>query len=77
MKEVKEQTNILKRIQTAELWKEIARRLNVKFGKIQMAIHGGNPAQYASLDLRVPMDDVQEDSGGVRCAAMSLRDGLL
>jgi hypothetical protein len=36
-----------------QLWTELARRLNIRFGKIQMAIHDGIPSKYAVVDIRV------------------------
>ena len=40
-------------VATSELWIEIARRFNVKFGKIQVAIHEGRPSKFANIDIRV------------------------
>ncbi len=48
---------LLEQIGTVELWMELARRLNVRFGKIQMAIHDGRPSKYANLDIRVSTDE--------------------
>ena len=51
-------------IGTTELWVEVAKRLNVKFGKIQMAIHDGRPSKYANLDIRVSTDEETEKKSG-------------
>ena len=48
---------ILDRIATKDLWCELAKRLGVKFGKIQMAIHDGRPSKYANIDVKVCTDD--------------------
>ena len=45
MNETNDFKKILANIQTADLWAEIARRFNIKYGKIQMAIH-----QYRCAD---------------------------
>ena len=50
-------SQILKSITTSDLWSEIARRINVKFGKIQVAIHEGRPSKFANIDLRVSTDE--------------------
>ena len=50
-------SQILKSITTSDLWSEIARRFNVKFGKIQVAIHEGRPSKFANIDLRVSTDE--------------------
>jgi hypothetical protein len=53
---VSDKTNfakIFEQIGTSEIWKELARRLNVQFGKIQMSIHEGQPSKYANIDIRV------------------------
>ena len=44
---------LFEQIGTAEIWAELARRLNVQFGKIQMSIHEGKPSKYANIDIRV------------------------
>jgi hypothetical protein len=51
---------LLEQIGTIDLWVELARRLNVRFGKIQMAIHDGRPSKYANLDIRVSTDEASE-----------------
>ena len=43
---------IIEDITTSDLWKEIARRFNVRFGKIQMSIHDGRPSKFANVDLK-------------------------
>ena len=48
---------MLERMTTAELWIELARRLNLRFGKIQMAIHDGRPSKYATIDMRISTDE--------------------
>lgn len=40
---------VFDRATTTEIWMELAKRLGVKFGKIQMAIHDGKPSKYATL----------------------------
>ena len=40
-------------IGTTELWSELARRMNIRFGKIQMAIHNGKPSKFAQIDIQV------------------------
>jgi hypothetical protein len=52
---------ILERMTTAELWIELARRLNLRFGKIQMAIHDGRPSKYATVDMRISTDEDKND----------------
>jgi hypothetical protein len=44
-------------IATSDLWSELARRLNIKFGKIQMAIHEGKPTKFANIDIRVSTEE--------------------
>lgn len=52
----------LERLTTADLWIELARRLNLRFGKIQMAIHDGRPSKYATVDMRI---STEEETGFV------------
>lgn len=52
--------DILKRVQTLDLWAELGRRFNVKYGKIQMAFHGGKPSTYADVDLRVSIEQEEK-----------------
>lgn len=54
---------MLERMTTADLWIELARRLNLRFGKIQMAIHDGRPSKYATVDMRISTD---EEKGAVQ-----------
>lgn len=39
-----------------ELWQEIGKRLNIQFGKIQMAFHNGRPSAYANIDMKVKVE---------------------
>lgn len=39
-----------------ELWQEIGKRLNIQFGKIQMAFHNGKPSAYANIDMKVKVE---------------------
>jgi hypothetical protein len=52
---------MLERVATSELLTELARRFNVRFGKIQMAIHDGRPSKYATIDMKVSTDDKAGD----------------
>ena len=61
MSEINHLKKILEQIGTKDLWIELARRLNVRFGKIQMAIHEGRPSRYANLDIRVSTDEANEE----------------
>ena len=47
----------LKSIKTVDLWAELGRRFNVKYGKIQMAFHGGRPSDCAALEMSVNVND--------------------
>lgn len=60
MDKAKSLKEILERVATAELWCELAKRLGIKFGKIQMAIHDGRPSKYATIDMRVCTDGASE-----------------
>ncbi|MBI3556168.1 MAG: hypothetical protein HY074_07885 [Deltaproteobacteria bacterium] len=48
---------LLGEISTPELWCELARRIGVRFGKIQMAIHDGRPSKFATLDMKICTED--------------------
>ena len=50
----------LETITTMDLWAELGRRFNVKYGKIQMAFHGGRPSDCTSLEMRVSLGDEVE-----------------
>jgi|AntRauTorckE6833_2_1112554.scaffolds.fasta_scaffold294461_1 hypothetical protein len=50
----------LSNISLGELWAEIGRRLNLKFGKVQMCYHNGKPSQYANVDLKIKTDTEEE-----------------
>ncbi len=52
----------LSRITLSDLWSEIARRLNLKFGSIQMSFHNGKPSAYTNLDLKIKTDDETDSS---------------
>lgn len=43
----------LSKISLDDLWNEIGRRLNIRFGKIQMVFHNGKPSPYANLDVKI------------------------
>ncbi len=47
---------LFEEIGTSELWRELARRMNVRFGKIQMAIHEGKPSKFAQVDIQINTD---------------------
>ena len=53
---------LFEQVATAEIWMELARRLNVRFGKIQMSIHEGKPSKFANVDIRVSTDSDSEIS---------------
>jgi hypothetical protein len=44
---------ILIEISTGDLWAEIARRLNITYGKVQMTFHDGRPSEYTHLDIKI------------------------
>lgn len=44
-----------------ELWQEIGKRLNIQFGKIQMAFHNGKPSAYANIDMKIKVE-VEENN---------------
>jgi hypothetical protein len=50
----------LSTIALSDLWTEIGRRLNLKFGKVQMSYHNGKPSQYANVDLKIKTDTEEE-----------------
>lgn len=50
----------LSKIALSELWAEIGRRLNLKFGKVQMSYHNGKPSQYANVDLKIKTETEEE-----------------
>ena len=47
-----EKDKLIEDIATSDLWKEIAKRFNIRFGKIQMSIHDGRPSKFANVDLK-------------------------
>ena len=47
---------LFEQIGTSDLWSELARRMNIQFGKIQMSIHDGKPSKFANIDIRVNTD---------------------
>jgi hypothetical protein len=49
--------NTFSQFETTDIWIELARRFNVRFGKIQMAIHEGKPSKYANVDMRIDTDE--------------------
>jgi hypothetical protein len=49
--------DLLGKVATSELWLELAKRLGVRFGKIQMAVHDWKPSKYATVDMKVSTDD--------------------
>jgi hypothetical protein len=51
----------LSKFSISDLWAEIGRRLNLKFGKVQMSFHNGKPSDYANLDMRVKTDELSEN----------------
>ena len=50
----------LSTVALSDLWTEIGRRLNLKFGKVQMSYHNGKPSQYANVDLKIKTDTEEE-----------------
>ena len=59
---------LLEKTTTSELWMELAKRLGVRFGKIQIAIHDGRPSKYATVDMKVSTDDKSEAPHGENVA---------
>jgi len=57
MNDRKKIADLLKSIATVDLWAELGRRFDVKFGKIKLAFHGGRPSGVAELDIRVSLND--------------------
>ena len=49
--------NVLSDLKTSDLWIELAKRLGVRFGRIQMSVHDGRPSKYATIDMKVCTDD--------------------
>lgn len=47
-------------ISLSDLWAEIGRRLNLKFGKVQMSYHNGKPSHYANVDLKIKTESEEE-----------------
>lgn len=56
------QGNEISKISLSELWHEIGKRLNVQFGKVQMAFHNGKPSTYANVDLKVKVENEEEQN---------------
>jgi len=54
------QANEISKISLSELWLEIGKRLNVQFGKVQMAFHNGKPSTYANIDLKVKVETEEQ-----------------
>lgn len=50
----------LTKITLSELWAEIGKRLNLKFGKVQMSFHNGKPSPYANVDLKIKTEPEEE-----------------
>jgi hypothetical protein len=50
----------ISKISLSELWHEIGKRLNVQFGKVQMAFHNGKPSTYANIDLKVKVETEEQ-----------------
>lgn len=48
--------NALKTIPTRLLWAEIAKRLKLNFGQVQMTFHGGEPSRFAVITQSVSSD---------------------
>lgn|GEM_PF-5647409 len=57
--------NVFSDMKTSDLWIELAKRLGVRFGRIQMSVHDGRPSKYATIDMKVCTDDQLDrfDSG--------------
>ena len=51
---------LLKDVSTKSLWTELARRLKVKYGKIQMSFHKGEPSNFTQLDITVPTEEIAQ-----------------
>lgn len=43
-------------VKTKELCVEIARRFNIRFGKVHLVFHDGRPSKYADVDVRVELE---------------------
>lgn len=54
------QASEISKISLSELWNEIGKRLNVQFGKVQMAFHNGRPSTYANIDLKVKVETEEQ-----------------
>lgn len=54
------QVNEISKLSLSELWQEIGKRLNLQFGKVQMAFHNGRPSTYANIDLKVKVETEEQ-----------------
>lgn len=50
----------LSKVSLNDLWVEIGKRLNLQFGKIQMAFHNGKPSTYANIDIKVKVETEEQ-----------------
>lgn len=50
----------ISKITLNDLWLEIGKRLNLQFGKVQMAFHNGKPSSYANIDLKVKVETEEQ-----------------
>lgn len=51
---------LLKNFRTLDLLAEIARRLNMKYGKLQVIVHAGKPSKYVECDTRFDLEQEEK-----------------
>jgi hypothetical protein len=60
MKDKGENLDFLRLVKTRDLFRELGKRLNIKYGKIEMKFHQGEPSEYANIDYRVEVEKSPE-----------------
>ncbi|MGE4232064.1 MAG: hypothetical protein AB7F43_01935 [Bacteriovoracia bacterium] len=48
--------DLIKKVSTLELWMELARRFDIRYGKVQMVFHAGKPSKYMDVDTRLDLE---------------------
>lgn len=56
MNEITFLPDALRTVPTQLLWAEIARRLKLTYGRIQMSFHDGKPSRFATITQSVTTD---------------------
>lgn len=60
MKDNKERSDFLRFLTTKDLFRELGKRLDIEYGKIEMKFRQGEPCEDANVERRIKLEEKPE-----------------